>query len=67
MDSGITNNNILNICAKDGLVSTTLLLMREANLQEWTCSVMNSYKMKVGRIIKEEERLAKHRQQNARK
>ena len=53
MDSGITNNTILKNCAKEGLVSTTLCLMREANLQEGTSSVMNSYRIKVERIIKE--------------
>ena len=61
MDSGITNNTILKNCAKEGLVTTTLWLMREENLQEWTSSVMNSYRTKVERTIKEEKRLAKHR------
>ena len=63
MDSGITNNTILKNCAKEGLVPTNLWLMREANLQEGTSSVMNSYRMKVERIIEEEKRLAKDRQQ----
>lgn len=63
MDSGIKNNTILKNCAKEGLVSTTLWLMREANLYDWTSCVMNSYRMKVDRIIKEEKRLAKHRQE----
>ena len=63
MDSGIKNNTILKNCAKEGLVSTTLWLMRETNLQEGTSSVMNSCRMKVEWIIKEEKRLAKHRQE----
>ena len=62
MDSGITNNTILKNCSKEALVSTTLWLMREANFQEGTSSVMNSYRMKVDRIIKE-NRLAKHCQE----
>ena len=37
--------------------------MRKANLQEGTSSVMNSYRMKVERIVKEEKRLGKHRQE----
>ena len=62
MDSEITNITILKNCAKEGLVSTTLWLMREANLQEGTSSIINSYRMKVERMIKEKQKLAKHRQ-----
>ena len=54
MDSGITNYTILKNCDKEGLVSTTLWLMREANVQEGTSSVMNSYRTKVERSIREE-------------
>ena len=62
MDSGIINNTILKNCAQEDLVSTTLWPMREANLQEGTSGVMNWYRMKVERIMKE-KRLAKHRQE----
>ena len=37
--------------------------MREANLQKGTSSIMNSYRTKVERSIKEEKRLAKHGQE----
>ena len=42
-------------------MSRTLWLMREANLQEGTSSVMN--RMQVERTMKEEKRLAKQRQE----
>ena len=63
MDSGIKNNTVLKTCAKEGILSTTLWLMRETNLYDGTTCVMNSYRIKVDRIIKEEKRLAKHRQE----
>ena len=62
MDSGITNNTILKNCAKEGLVVTTLWLMR-GKFAGWTSSIMNSYRTKVERSIKEEKKLAKHRQE----
>ena len=62
MDSGISNNTILRNCAKEGLVVTILWLMR-GKFAGWTSSIMNSYKTKVERSIKEEKKLAKHRQE----
>ena len=62
MDSGITNNIILKNCAKEGLVVTTLWLMR-GKFAGWTSSIMKSYRTKVERSIKEEKELAKHRQE----
>ena len=61
MDSRITNNTILKNCAKEGLVVTTLWLMR-GKFVGWTSSIMNSYRTKVERSIKEKKKLAKHRQ-----
>ena len=60
MDSGITNNTVPKNCAKEGLVSTTLWLIR-GRFAGWTSSIMNSYRTKVERSIKEEKKLVKHR------
>ena len=62
MDSGITNNTIIKNFAKEGLVVTTLWLMR-GKFAGWTSNIMNSYRTKVERSIKEEKKLAKHRQE----
>ena len=62
MDSRITNNTILKSCAKEGLVVTTLWLMR-GKFVGWANSIMNSYRTKVERSIKEKKKLAKHRQE----
>ena len=62
MDSGITNNTIIKNFAKEGLVVTTLWLMR-GKFVGWTSNIMNSYRTKVERSIKEEKKLAKHRQE----
>ena len=63
MDSRITNNTILKRCAKEGLVVTTLWLMR-GKFVGWTSSIMNSYRTKVERSIKEKKKkLVKHRQE----
>ena len=62
MDSRITNYTILKNCAKEGLVVKTLWLMR-GKFAGWTSSIMNSYRTKVGRSIKEEKKLAKHQQE----
>ena len=62
MDSRITNNTILKSCVKVGLVVTTLWLMR-GKFVGWTSSIMNSYRTKVERSIKEKRKLAKHRQE----
>ena len=62
MDSRITNYTILKNCAKEGLVVTTLWLMR-GKFAGWTSSIMNSYRTKVERSIKEEKKLVKHRQE----
>ena len=61
MDSRITNYTILKNCAKEGLVVTTLWLMR-GKFAGWTSSIMNSYRTKVERSIKE-KKLAKHQQE----
>ena len=61
MDSRITNYTILKNCAKEGLVVTTLWLMR-GKFVGWTSSIMNSYRTKVERSIKE-KKLAKHQQE----
>ena len=53
---------ILKNCAKEGLVVTTLWLMR-GKFVGWTSSIMNLYRTKVGRSIKEEKKLAKHPQE----
>ena len=64
MDSRITNNTILKSCAKEGgLVVTTLWLMR-GKFVGWTSSIMNSYRTKIERSIKEDKKLAKHRQES---
>ena len=62
MDSRITNYTILKNYTKDGLVVTTLWLMR-GKFAGWTSSIMNSYRTKVERSIKEEKKLAKHGQE----
>ena len=62
MDSRITNNTILKSCAKEGLVVTTLWLMR-GKFVGWTSSIMNSYRTKVERSIKEKKKLVKYRQE----
>ena len=46
----------------EGLVVTTLWLMR-GKFVGWTSSIMNSYRTKVERSIKEKKKLAKHRQE----
>ena len=61
MDSRITNYTILKNCAKEGLVVTTLWLMR-GKFVRWTSSIMNSYRTKIERSIKQ-EKLAKHWQE----
>ena len=62
MDSRITNYTILKNCAKEGLVVTTLWLIR-GKFAGWTRSIMNSYRTKVERSIKEEKKVAKHQQE----
>ena len=62
MDSRITNNTILKSCAKEGLVVTTLWLMR-GKFVGWTSSIMNSYRTKTEGSIKEKKKLEKHRQE----
>ena len=62
MDSGITNNTIIKNFAKEGLVVTTLWIMR-GKFAGWTSNIMNSFRIKVERSIKEEKKLAKHRQE----
>ena len=62
MDSSITNYTILKNCAKEGLVLTTLWLMR-GKFAGWTSSIMNSYRTKVERSIKGEKKLVKHWQE----
>ena len=46
----------------EGLVVTTLWLMR-GKFVGWTSSIMNSYRTKVERSIKEEKNLTKHSQE----
>ena len=62
MDSRIKYNTNLKSCAKEGLVVTTLWLMR-GKFVGWTSSIINSYRTKVERSIKEKKKLAKHRQE----
>ena len=54
MGSRITNNTIPKSCAKEGLVVTTLWLMR-GKFVGWTSSIMNSYRTKVEKYKREEE------------
>ena len=62
MDSRITNNTILKSCAKKDLAVTTLWLM-SGKFVGWTSSIMNLYRTKVERSIKEKKKLPKHRQE----